>query len=96
MPISEGEEWKTTFHMSYALFTSVVMPFGLMNTPVTFQNYINNILAPYLDSFYTTYWDDILISFDNFEEHQQYITLVLDAFATAGVHLKPKKCQLHW
>jgi hypothetical protein len=32
---------------------------------------------------------------DNIEDHQQYITLVFEAFAKAGLHLKPKKCKFH-
>jgi hypothetical protein len=93
--MAEAEEWKTTFHTCYGLFESLVMPFGLTNTPATFQNYINNILAPYLDRFCTAYLDDTLIYSDNFEEHQQHVRLVLDTFAKAGLHLKPEKCEFH-
>jgi hypothetical protein len=93
--MAEGEEWKTAFHTRYGLFESLVMPFGLTNAPATFQNYINDVLAPYLDCFCTTYLDDTLIYSDNFEDHQQHIRLVLDAFTKAGLHLKPGKCELH-
>jgi hypothetical protein len=93
--MAEGEEWKTAFCTSYGLFKSLVMPFGLTNTPVIFQNYINNILLPYLDYFCTTYLDDTSIYSDNFEEHQQYIRFILDAFTKVGLHLKPKKCDFH-
>jgi hypothetical protein len=93
--MAQAKEWKTTFHTHYGLFESLVIPFGLTNALATFQNYINNILAPYLDYFCTTYLDDTLIYSDNFEEHQQYICLVLDAVAKAGLHLKPEKCEFH-
>jgi hypothetical protein len=93
--IAEGEAWKTAFRTYYGLFESLVMPFGLTNTPATFQNYINDILAPYLDRFCTAYLDDTLIYSDNFEEHQQHVRLVLNAFTKAGVHLKPEKCEFH-
>jgi hypothetical protein len=73
----------------------MVMPFGLMNTPGTFQNYINKILAPYLDCFCMAYLDDMLIHSDNSEEHQQHIRLVLDAFAKVGLPFKPEKCDFH-
>jgi hypothetical protein len=93
--MAEGEEWKTAFRTRYGLFESLVMPFGLTNAPATFQNYINDILAPYLDRFCTAYLDDTLIHSDNFEEHQQHIRFVLDAFAKVDLHLKPKKCEFH-
>jgi hypothetical protein len=82
--MAKGEEWKTAFRTCYGLFKSLVMPFGLTNAPATFQNYINDVLAPYLDCFCTAYLNDTLIYSDNFEEHQQYIRLVLNAFAKAG------------
>ena len=37
------------------------MPFGLSNVPVTFQRYINKILAEKLDIFVVVYLDNILI-----------------------------------
>jgi hypothetical protein len=93
--MAEGEEWKTAFHARYGLFESLVMPFGVTNALATFQNYINDILAPYLDYFCTAYLDDTLIYSDNFEEHQQHVCLVLDTFAKVGLHLKPEKCEFH-
>jgi hypothetical protein len=93
--IAKGKEWKTAFHTCYGLFESLVMPFGLTNAPVIFQNYINDVLAPYLDCFCTTYPDNTLIYSDNFDEYQQHVRLVLDAFSKAGLHLKPEKCEFH-
>ena len=37
------------------------MPFRLFNVPVSFQGYINKILAKKLDIFIIVYQDDILI-----------------------------------
>jgi hypothetical protein len=93
--MAKGEEWKTAFHTRYGLFESLVIPFSLTNTPATFQNYINNVLTLYLDHFCTTYLDNILIYSDSFEEHQQYIYLVLNAFTKIGLHLTSKKCEFH-
>jgi hypothetical protein len=93
--MAKGKEWKTAFRTCHGLFKSMVMPFGLTNIPATFQNYIKDILAPYLDHFCNTYLDDTLIYLDNFEEHQQHICLVLDSFAKVGLHLQPEKCEFH-
>jgi hypothetical protein len=93
--MAKGKEWKTAFRTRYALSESLVMPFGLTNTPATFQNYINDILAPYLDCFCTAYLDNNLIYSDNFKDHQQYVHLVLNAFTKVGLHLKHDKCEFH-
>jgi hypothetical protein len=52
-------------------------------------------MIPYLHQFSTTYLDDMLIYSDTFEEHQEYINLVLEALEKAGLHLKPEKYKFH-
>ncbi len=49
------------FCTRYGHFEYQVMPFGLSNTPASFQGYINKILAEKLDIFVVVYLDDILI-----------------------------------
>jgi hypothetical protein len=93
--MAEGKEWKTVFRTCYGLFELLVIPFGLTNAPATFQNYINDILTPYLDRFCTAYLDNTLIYSGNFEEHQQHVYFVLDTFTKVGLHLKPEKCEFH-
>jgi hypothetical protein len=93
--IAEGKEWKTAFCIPYGLFESLLMLFGLTNTLVRFQNYINDGLGPYLDHFYTTYLNNTLIYSNNYKEYQQHIYLVLDAFTIVGLHLKAEKCEFH-
>jgi hypothetical protein len=71
------------------------MLFGLTNAPTIFQNFINDVIAPYLNRFCTAYLDNILIYCDTFEEHQEYINLVLEGFEKAGLYLKPEKYKFH-
>jgi menaquinone-dependent protoporphyrinogen IX oxidase len=72
------------------------MLFGLTNTPATFQNFINNVLTPYLNQFCMAYLDDTVIYSHTFEEHQEYINQVLEAFEKAGLHLKLEKYEFHY
>ena len=53
--ITEGEEWKTAFRTRYSLYKYLVIPFGLANTPSSFQYYINDALRDYLDVFCIVY-----------------------------------------
>ena len=54
-----------------------VLPFSLYNGPATFQRYINDVLIDYLDEFYITYLDDILIYSEDPLEYNEYIYKVL-------------------
>jgi len=48
MRIKEGDKWKATFWMNQGLFEPLVMFFGLMNSPTTFQMMMNNIFKELL------------------------------------------------
>ena len=93
--IAKGDEWKTAFRTRYGLFESLVMPFGLTNAPADFQHFINDVLRPFLDRFCTAYLDDILIYSESLEEHQDHVRQILAALSTAGLALKPEKCEFH-
>ncbi len=43
--IAKGDEWKTAFQTCYSSFKWHVMPFELTNTPMVFQQFVNNIFA---------------------------------------------------
>jgi hypothetical protein len=77
--MAKGEEWKMAFRTHYGLFESLVMPFGLMNTPTSFQHFINDVLQPYLDIFITAYLDDILIYSDNLDKYHIHVEKVIYA-----------------
>ena len=64
--------------MYYSLYKYKVLLFGLTNSSTTYQRYINDVLFNYLDVFYTTYLDDILIYLDNPLEYKVYVKKVLN------------------
>ncbi len=70
------------------------MPFGLTNTPATFQGYINKILEKKLDIFILVYLDDIPIYTKNEgEEHVQTVQWVLDQLRKHSLYAELKKCR---
>lgn len=92
--IAEGEEWKTAFRTRYGLFEYLVMPFGLVNAPSTFQRYINHTLQEWLDDFVSAYIDDVLIYTDgSLEDHRRKVKMVVRRLREAGLHLDIDKCE---
>ena len=65
LQIAAGDEWKTAFRIRYGVYEYCVIPFGLTNTPASFQRWMNVILSEYLDIFWVAYLDDILILSQN-------------------------------
>ena len=70
------------------------MPFGLVNVPSSFQNFINYVLENnILDIFVTAYVDDILVVSKTLKKHKQHVTTVLSRLQAAGLQLHIDKCQ---
>jgi len=60
-------------------------PFGLANALSLFQHFVNNTLRPYLDIFYTTYINNILIYNNNLTKYKKYINFILEALRRASL-----------
>ena len=72
------------------------MPFGLFNTPITFQEYINKILAKKLDIFVIVYLDDILIYIkDPGQPHVEAVHWILEQLRKYSLFANLKKCYFH-
>ena len=94
--ICKRDEWKTAFWTRYDHFKYQVMPFGLTNAPVTFQGYINKILAEKLNLFVIVYLDDIFIyTEDEGESYVQVVCWVFNQLWKIFLYTNLKKCWLH-
>ena len=56
---------------------------------------MNNVLFDYLDNFYTTYLDNILIFSNNELEHKHHVKKVLERLQNASLQINLKKCEFH-
>ena len=75
--MKEGDEWKSTFKTTKALYEWFVMPFGLTNTLSTYMRVLNEVLKDYIRIFFVVYLDGILIFSKTKEEHMKHLELVL-------------------
>ena len=90
--VCDGDIDKTAFCTTEGLFEFKVMPFGLSNSPVTFQRLMDAVLAGLQWSNCLVYLDDIIIPGRTFKEHLKNLSMVFDRLREAGLKLHPKKC----
>lgn len=93
--ISPGHEWKTVFRTQYGSFEYLVMPFGMTNSPATFQHFMNDIFHDMANIFVIVYLDNILVFSDNEGEHCNHICRILQRLREHNLHAKLEKCTFH-
>jgi hypothetical protein len=92
--IKEGDEEKASFMTNRGLWESLVMFFGLTNSPVTFQSMMNEIFGKQItEGRAIVYLDDILIYSDNLEDHRATVHEVLQVLEDNDLSLKHEKCE---
>ncbi|GJS14821.1 putative reverse transcriptase domain-containing protein [Tanacetum coccineum] len=87
--VREEDIPKTIFRTRYGHFEFTVMPFGLMNAPGIFMDFMNRVCKSYLDKFVIVFIDDILIYSKSEEEHE-FLGHVVNR---DGIHVDPSKVE---
>jgi hypothetical protein len=93
--IKSGDEWKAAFRCSDGHFEPLVVQFGLVNAPASFQRFIDYVFLDFLGVFVIAYLDDILIFSSTFEEHVKHVKQVLARIKEHKLVLKHSKCHFH-
>ena len=92
--LKDGDKWKAAFRTNCRLFELLVMMFGLMNAPATFQTMMNNIFADLVaEGKVCVYLDNILIFMADMAEHWRTTEEVLQWLWEHKLFLKPEKCE---
>ena len=71
------------------------MPFGMTNSPATFQHFMNDIFRDMADIFVIVYLDNILVFSGNEEDHKDHFRRVLQRLREHNLHAKLGKCTFH-
>ena len=93
VPLNPEDKHKSAFVTPHGLYQFTRMPFGLSNAPATFQRLMNAVLRGLSPIFCLVYLDDIIIFSKSFSDHITQLETVLSALQTAGLKVKPSKCQ---
>ncbi|MCO5559751.1 hypothetical protein L7F22_013353 [Adiantum nelumboides] len=83
---------KTAFNTRFGHYEFVVMSFGLINAPATFNQLMTDLFREGLDNFVLVFFDDILVYSKTREKHEQHLRQVLKILRTSKFYAKRSKC----
>ncbi|CAC5364966.1 Transposon Ty3-G Gag-Pol polyprotein,Transposon Ty3-I Gag-Pol polyprotein,Retrovirus-related Pol polyprotein from transposon 297,Retrovirus-related Pol polyprotein from transposon 17.6 [Mytilus coruscus] len=92
VPLTEESKHKSAFITQTGIYQFKRMPFGLMNSPITFQAMMSHVLRGLNWKFVLVYVDDILIFSRTFKDHLNHLSQVFDRLRHANLKLHPSKC----
>lgn len=93
IPLKKSAIEKTAFRTHKGLFEFLVMPFGLVNAPATFQRFMDKLLGDLYWQGVSCYLDDILMGAETEEECLRLFEEVVKRLSKAGCRVKLSKCQ---
>lgn len=92
IPMAETSKMYTAFTVpNRGLFQFRRMPYGLHNSPATWQRLMDRVFGD-LEAYVFIYLDDIIICTPTFEQHLEVLEEVLDRLIKAGLTLNRDKC----
>ena len=95
VPMDKESKQYTAFTLgSMGLYECESMPFGLCNTPPTFQRLMQNCLGELNLTYCLIYLDDVIVFSDTPEEHLWRMRVVFDHLREHSLKLKPSKCEV--
>ena len=83
---------KTAFGTHEGHCEYLVMPFGLMNAPATFQSLMNEVFRDLLRRGVLVFFDDILVYHEEWEEHIEGLRAVLGILRQHCLYANKEKC----
>jgi len=91
--LAEEHKARTAFSVgSLGMYEYNRMPFGLSNSPATYQRLMEECFASLINKECVIFLDDILIFSDTFDEHLYRLEHVFQKVTESGMKLSPKKC----
>jgi hypothetical protein len=83
---------KTAFSTPSGNYQFHRLPYGLSNSPASFQRLMNVVLRDLTGSQHFVFIDDVILFSDTMEEHASRLEHVLQRFQKANLQLQPAKC----
>ncbi|CAG2190886.1 unnamed protein product [Mytilus edulis] len=93
VPLDPSTKHKSAFITHKGVYEFNRLPFGMMNSPLTFQCLMTKVLKDLNFKIALVYIDDILIFSKNFEDHLNHLQQVFSNLREANLKLNPEKCK---
>ena len=94
VPLHEDDKEKTAFSTRKGHFHYTAMPFGLANSPSSFERLMEICLRGLQWKVACLYLDDVICFGTSFQAALENLESVLKRFKDANLMLKPSKCKL--
>ena len=91
VPMEKMSQPKTAFVTSWGKYEFTTMPFGLVASPSTFQQLMDNIFTD-TTPFASPYLDDIIIHSNTWTDHVEHLRAVFLRLREAGLRINRRKC----
>ena len=88
----ESQQYTAFMAGSMGIYEFLHMPYGLCNTPATFQRLMQNCLGEVNLTYALIYLDDVIVYSRTEEEHLTRLRTVFERMHENGLKLKPSKC----
>ena len=83
---------KTAFLTTFGLYEFLIMPFGLTNTPATFNRMMDRIFRPHR-AFVGTFFDDMIIFSKTEAEHKEHLATIFKELSNNKLVINGKKSE---
>lgn len=90
--VADTDTHKTAFRTIDGHYEFLVMPFGLSNSPSTFQAAMNDIFRDVLRHFVLVFFDDILVYSPTRDQHYEHLRHVFNILSRHQYFSKLSKC----
>ena len=92
MRIKKGDEWKAVFMIPEGSFKSMIMFFGLTNSPATFQAIVNKLLRDLINiEKVAVFIDNVIVGTEDEEEYNELVAEVMRRLEENDLYVKPEK-----
>ena len=94
VPLDTDTQEKAAFVTRSGFWKWKVLPFGLTSAPATFQRLMERVVQGLHWKTLLLYLDDIIVIAPDFTTHLRRLREVFQRLRSAGLKLKPEKCEL--